>query len=342
MSPDSRQWFFLVILLVSAWLVYLLAPVITPFAIAAAIAYLGDPLVDRLEGLKVIRWSISRTLAVVFVFLLIALLITVCLLIMVPLLREQLQHLVEKIPGILEWVGTTAIPWLQETLGFTMPALDPMSLTESLKQYWREFSTAALSVLGTVSRSGQVLLNWAMNLVLVPVVSFYLLRDWDRLMDGIRRLMPRRLEPKLMTLAAEIHEVLGSFIRGQLLVMLALGLIYSIGLWAIGLELAFIIGLAAGLLSVVPYLGTIVGLGAAVIAGLFQFQDPLHIVLILAVFGAGQALEGMVLTPKLVGDRVGLHPVAVIFSVLAGGQLFGFLGILLALPVASVEQYLPG
>jgi predicted PurR-regulated permease PerM len=203
MSPDSRQWFFLVILLVSAWLVYLLAPVITPFAIAAAIAYLGDPLVDRLEGLKVIRWSISRTLAVVFVFLLIALLITVCLLIMVPLLREQLQHLVEKIPGILEWVGTTAIPWLQETLGFTMPALDPMSLTESLKQYWREFSTAALSVLGTVSRSGQVLLNWAMNLVLVPVVSFYLLRDWDRLMDGIRRLMPRRLEPKLMTLAAE-------------------------------------------------------------------------------------------------------------------------------------------
>jgi predicted PurR-regulated permease PerM len=122
--------------------------------------------------------------------------------------------------------------------------------------------------------------------------------------------------------------------------MLALGLIYSIGLWAIGLELAFIIGLAAGLLSVVPYLGTIVGLGAAVIAGLFQFQDPLHIVLILAVFGAGQALEGMVLTPKLVGDRVGLHPVAVIFSVLAGGQLFGFLGILLALPVASALNVL--
>ena len=129
--------------------------------------------------------------------------------------------------------------------------------------------------------------------------------------------------------------MLGAFVRGQLLVMVALGLMYAVGLWAIGLDLAFIIGMVAGLLSIVPYLGTFVGVVAAVIAALFQFQDILHVVLVLIVFGVGQSLEGMVLTPKLVGDRVGLHPVAVIFAVLAGGQLFGFLGILLALPVAS-------
>ena len=340
MSPDSRQWFYLVITVGSAWLVYLLAPVITPFVLAAAIAYLGDPLVDRLEGGKIIRWKISRTLAVVFVFMLMALLITIIAFILLPMLREQIKHLVERVPGILEWLGKTAIPWVRETLGVQSSMLDATIITDALKEYWKEASQAVLGVLGTVSRSSQALFNWLMNLVLVPVVAFYLMRDWDRLLDGVRSLVPRRLEPKLVNVAAEIHEVLGSFIRGQLLVMCALGLIYSLGLWAIGLDLAIIIGLGSGLLSVVPYLGTIVGLGAGLIAALFQFHDPLHIILVLGVFGVGQALEGMVLTPKLVGDRVGLHPVMVIFAVLAGGQLFGFLGILLALPAASALNVL--
>ncbi|MDH3924259.1 MAG: AI-2E family transporter, partial [Xanthomonadales bacterium] len=143
-------------------------------------------------------------------------------------------------------------------------------------------------------------------------------------------------------LCKEIEQVLGAFIRGQLMVMLALGLIYTVGLWALGLDLALIIGMGAGLLSIVPYLGTIVGVIAALVAAFFQFQDVLHPVLVLAVFATGQALEGMVLTPKLVGDQVGLHPVAVIFAVLAGGQLFGFLGVLLALPAASALNVLVG
>jgi len=183
-------------------------------------------------------------------------------------------------------------------------------------------------------------LGWLMNLVLIPVVTFYLLRDWDLLIKGIRGLLPRKIEPRVEQLAVEINEVLGAFVRGQLLVMFALGVIYTAGLWLIGLDLAFIIGMGAGLLSVVPYLGTVVGLLAAVLAAIFQFQDLFHTVMVLLVFGAGQMLEGMVLTPKLVGDRIGLHPVAVIFAVLAGGQLFGFLGILLALPVASALNVL--
>jgi predicted PurR-regulated permease PerM len=229
---------------------------------------------------------------------------------------------------------------LQLQLGLESLDFSTDKIRESLISYWKEASGAVLGLIGKVSAGGQTMLAWLMNLVLIPVVTFYLLRDWDKLVEGVRTLIPRKSEPVVSTLCREIENVLGAFIRGQLMVMIALGLIYTVGLWAIGLDLALIIGMGAGLLSIVPYLGTIVGVLAAVIAVVFQFQDVLHTVLVLAVFGVGQSLEGMVLTPKLVGDRVGLHPVAVIFAVLAGGQLFGFLGILLALPAASALNVL--
>jgi len=218
--------------------------------------------------------------------------------------------------------------------------LDPDSLAEAAGRYWKEASTALFGVLGSVSRGGQAVIGWLLNLVLIPVVTFYLLRDWDRLTAGVLALLPRRLEPTVKSIAREIDDVLGAFIRGQLMVMLALGLTYAIGLWLVGLDLAFIIGAGAGVLSIVPYLGTLVGVVAALLAALFQFQDLLHPVLVLVVFAVGQSLEGMVFTPHLVGDRIGLHPVTVIFAVLAGGQLFGFLGILLALPVAAALNVL--
>jgi predicted PurR-regulated permease PerM len=306
---ESRNWFILALIVGAGWLIYLLAPV-------------------------------NRTLAVVLVFLMISAAIFQVLLILLPMLRDQIERLVEKAPAMLEWVVGTALPWVQVKLGLSAFEVDAQSLTEALKSYWKEVSTALVGVLGSVSRGGQAMLNWLVNLLLVPVVTFYLLRDWDRLVEGIRTLIPRKAEPVVSQLFREIESVLGAFIRGQLMVMFALGLIYSIGLWLVGLDLALIIGMGAGLLSIVPYLGTFVGVVAAVIAVVFQFQDWLHTVLVLAVFGVGQSMEGMVLTPKLVGDRVGLHPVVVIFAVLAGGQLFGFLGILLALPVASALNVL--
>jgi predicted PurR-regulated permease PerM len=179
-----------------------------------------------------------------------------------------------------------------------------------------------------------------MNLLVAVVVTFYLMRDWDRLMERLRALLPRRSEAIIVRLAGQSDEVLGAFLRGQLLVMLALGLIYSLGLSIIGLDFALLIGLVAGLISFVPYLGTIVGVLTALIAALIQFQEPIYLLYVGLVFGVGQVLEGMVLTPWLVGDRIGLHPVAVIFAVLAGGQLFGFVGVLLALPVAAVAAVL--
>jgi len=337
---DSRNWFILALIAGGGWLLYLLAPVITPFVFSAGLAFLGDPLVDRLERMKLFKWQVNRTFAVVLVFLLISTVLTLSFLIFLPLLSDQVQKLVLRAPAMFEWIVGTALPWVQAKLGLTSIQLDAESLTTALQSYWKEASSALLGVIGTVSRGGQTVMAWLMNLVLVPVVTFYLLRDWDKLIEGIRTLIPRHIEPEVSTLSKEIEDVLGAFIRGQLMVMLALGMIYTLGLWAVGLDLALIIGMGAGLLSVVPYLGTFVGVIAALIASVYQFQDVLHPVLVGTVFAVGQALEGMVLTPKLVGDRVGLHPVAVIFAVLAGGQLFGFLGILLALPVASALNVL--
>jgi len=336
----SRHWFALALVLVFGWLLYRLAPVITPFAVSAGLAYLGDPLVDRLEKAKFFKWPFNRTVSVLIVFLLMTAVFSLILLILIPLLADQVRHMVRRVPEITEWLLSTALPWLQARLGLEGMSFETGSLVETVKDYGREAGAALLGVLGTVSRGGQAAMTWIMNLVLIPVVTFYLLRDWDRLVEGIRLLLPRSVEPAVSRVAGEIDEVLGAFIRGQLLVMMALGTIYALGLWAIGLDLAFIIGIGAGILSIVPYLGTLLGVIAAVLAALFQFQDVLHVVLVLAVFGVGQSLEGMVLTPLLVGDRIGLHPVAVIFAVLAGGQLFGFLGVLLALPVAAALNVL--
>jgi predicted PurR-regulated permease PerM len=327
---DTRGWFTLVLVVLAGWLLWRLAPVITPFAVAAGIAYLTDPLVDRLE-----RVGVGRTLAVVLVFLLLTALLAVSLLVLVPILLRQARELIEQVPAWLDWATSTALPWLRDQLGLEAGSLGLDEAQQLLKESWQEISGAALDVLGTLGRGGVAVVTLITNLVLVPVVAFYLMRDWDKLIAGIQNLLPRRRVVAISGLAREIDEVLSAFIRGQLLVMLALGATYAAGLALIGLQAAFLIGLTAGLLSVVPYLGSIVGLAIAIGVAVFQFGDVLHVVLVLVVFAVGQSLEGMVLTPILVGDKIGLHPVAVIFAVLAGGQLFGFLGILLALPVAA-------
>ena len=332
---ESRHWFVLVLSAGLIWLMNRLSPVITPFAIAAGLAYLGDPIVDRLEKLKFIKWDVSRGMAVTLVFSMMVFVMLMTLLFLVPMLSRQFSYLAERVPAIFNWLVDTGIPWVQSRLGLESLVFDAESVKQAIRTYWKEASMAAVGVLDRVSAGSQVVLGWFMSLLLIPVVTFYLLRDWDKLVEGIRTLLPRKSEPTISRLAGEIDEVIGAFMRGQLLVMIALGVIYTLGLLLLGLDLAIVIGMVAGLLSIVPYLGTIVGVVAALLAAIFQFQDIFHPLMVLLVFGVGQALEGMVLTPKLVGDQVGLHPVAVIFAVLAGGQLFGFLGVLLALPVAA-------
>lgn len=332
---ESQKWFVLAGVGLGGLLLYLLAPVLTPFLVAAVFAYIGDPLVDRLEG-----WKLSRSLSVVTVFLVLTLFALLLLVVLVPMLEHQVTLLISKLPHYLQWLQERAIPLLSERLGFDGPILDLGALQESLRAQWQQAGGAVKGVVGVLSKSGMTLLAWMANLLLIPVVTFYMLRDWDIMVAHLHELLPRRYEAVVVKLARSSDQVLGAFLRGQLTVMLALGIIYAVGLSIVGLELALLLGMLAGVVSFVPYLGFIVGIIAAGAAALMQFQELMPLLYVALVFGVGQMIEGMVLTPLLVGEKIGLHPVAVIFAVLAGGQLFGFLGILLALPVAAVVMVL--
>ncbi|MFO7603770.1 MAG: AI-2E family transporter [Gammaproteobacteria bacterium] len=318
-------------LLVCLALLYWLAPVLTPFVVAAVLAYIGDPLVDRLE-----RWRLPRTLGVVLVFVVLTSIAITLLLILIPMLERQFLLMAAKLPTYLEWLSGRALPWLSARLGVELPALEMAEVRQALQQHWQSAGGLAASLFRSVTQSGLAFFALLANLVLIPVVAFYLLRDWDLLVARVHSYLPHSIAPRVALIAREADEVLGAFLRGQLTVMLALALVYAVGLSLVGLDLAILIGLLAGLVSFVPYLGVIVGMVVAVFAGVMQFQEWMPLLYIALVFGVGQLLEGMLLTPMLVGDRIGLHPVTVIFAVLAGGQLFGFLGVLLALPVAAV------
>ncbi|MEY4719031.1 MAG: hypothetical protein RL563_1649 [Pseudomonadota bacterium] len=339
---DSQKWLALTFLAAISGILYCLAPILMPFALASFLAYLGDPLVDRLETYRLRNVQLNRTLSVVVVFFGIILFATTLLLIIIPTLEYQVSEFIEKLPSYLNWFNKSVIPSLQKYLGKGVRPIKTDQLLAMTRNYWQDGSGEGQgeNLLQSVSHSGAMIVGWIMNLLLIPVITFYLLRDWDELMQRIHDLFPRRYANTVSKLAGEVDEVLGAFVRGQFYVMLAMGVIYSLGLLAIGLDLALLIGMTAGLISFVPYMGVIVGIGLAFFAALLQFQDVFHFVSVLTVFGVGHAIEGMFLTPWLVGNKIGLHPVAVIFAVLAGGQLFGFLGILLALPLASVIMVL--
>ncbi len=327
---SNKQIFWLSVSLLFGWLIYLLSPVLTPFLVGATLAYMGDPLVDRLENIK-----IPRTLAVVLVFVVALLLFIGVLVILVPTISAQVQLTFEKAPEAFKWLNQTAIPWLNEHLKLKLTVTSE-GIQSWLQQHWQGTSAMLQSVLSGLGTSSMLLVAWLGNLLLIPVVAFYLLRDWDRLVAYVGALIPRQQSQIFFQLAKESDEVLGSFVRGQLLVMLALGIIYSLGLWISGLQVALLVGMIAGAASIVPYLGFAVGIIVASFAALLQFHSMGSLIPVVIVFAIGQALEGMVLTPLLVGDKIGLHPVTVIFAILAGGQIFGFVGVLIALPLAAV------
>lgn len=334
-TDESQRWFLLTALVIAGVLIYLLAPILSPFLVGALLAYLTDPIADRLEARK-----LGRTQSVILVFLLLTLVLVLAILLLIPQLSEQIQTMVRQAPAVLDVVQNRLLPWIEQNTGLNISRPDMASLQQLIRDHWQQTGSLAAQLMGGLTRSGLAVVGWVANLVLIPVVTFYLLRDWDLMMANIRTLLPRNLEPRITLWARECDEVLGAFVKGQLLVMLALGAIYALGLWLVGLDLALLIGMLAGLASIVPYMGAILGILAAALAAYVQFQEPLVLLWVGLVFAIGQMIEGMVLTPLLVGDRIGLHPVAVIFAIMAGGQLFGFVGILLALPVAAVIMVL--
>jgi sporulation integral membrane protein YtvI len=327
---DLQKLLLLASIVLGGWLLYQLSPVLMPFFIAAMLAYLGDPLVDKLES-----WNLSRTLSVTVVFCVFFLIALLLMLILVPLLSAQLAKLIQVLPTYLAKIQASLQPWLQ-SLGGASGQLDTDAIRQALSQYGSELSKVAGGLFTTMTRSGVVILQWLANLVLVPVLTFYLLRDWDVMVARFRELLPRRFATQVVDLSLECDEMLAGFLRGQLLVMFALAVIYCLGLSMIGLEFALLLGIIAGLVSFVPYLGLIVGIVLAGLAAYLQFGEWLPMLQVVIVFAVAQAIEGMLLTPRFVGERIGLHPVAVIFAVLAGGQLFGFIGVLLALPIAAI------
>ncbi|RDH81694.1 MAG: AI-2E family transporter [endosymbiont of Galathealinum brachiosum] len=335
---ESQKWMMLLIVSLTGFVFYLLSPVLMPFFAAALLAYLGDPIADRLEMKFQPRFSskLSRSLAVTIVFITLFSLLTIMAFLILPLLGKQIAYLVSNMPEYLDHIQNNVLPQVAKYLAIDTSVFDFDLLKKLFAAHYAQAGGIISQVVSSVASSGLALTVWAANMVLIPVVTFYLLRDWDVLMTHIDDLVPRKNQSIIRKLARESDEVLSAFLRGQFIVMLALGAVYSTGLWFIDLKLALLIGMLAGLVSFVPYLGFIVGIIAASVAMLLQTHDLMQLIPVIIVFSIGQMLEGMLLTPVLVGDKIGLHPVAVIFAILAGGQLFGFVGILLALPVAAV------
>lgn len=326
---------WLILIAVVGWLLYLLGPALTPFVIAGLFAYLFNPIVEKLE-----RHGIGRNLGVSLVFLILTLVLVAIVLVLIPFIDRQVTRFIEQLPRWTDWARDVAAPWVEQHFGISLDTVDSEGVVAMLQGHWKEAGGFATKLLTGVSKSGFAVVGWLLNLVIVPVAAFYLLRDWNVVVERIHALVPRSIEPIANRLAHESDQTLGGFLRGQLSVMIILGAFYGIGLWSVGISVGPLIGMVAGLISFVPYLGAIVGVGMGVIAALVQYQDGFHVLLVAIVFVVGQLLEGYVLVPKLVGDKIGMHPVAVMFAILAGGQLFGFVGVLLALPIAAVVMVL--
>jgi len=306
-----------------------LGPVLTPFLIGAILAYLGNPIAVRCE-----RAGLPRTLGTLIAVFVMSLAALALLLVIVPLVQAELTMLLRRLPDLASLFATHVAPRLAEYFGISVQ-FDIATLRELASENIESVRELGARLLSGVRTGGMVLLSLIVNLALVPVVMFYLLRDWNLLVGRIDELVPRRWLPLVRGMATDIDNVLAEFLRGQSLVMLSLAAYYVVALSVVGLKFALPIGILTGLLVFIPYVGFGLGFVLGVVAALLQWTGWPGFVAVLAVYGVGQLIENYVLIPYLVGDRIGLHPLAVIFALLAFGQLFGFAGVLLALPVSA-------
>lgn len=318
---------------------YAVLPLLGPFLLSALLAYLCNPLVLRLQR------RCSRATAVLLVFSLALCLLVLLVLIVVPMLARQLLQLYELLPRLLDWSQQTLLPWLQHKLELDEQIWHADKLKGMLLAHLDKTPDLATLLIRHVNSSVSLLLAWLGSVLLVPVLTYYLLLDWPQLVQRLERLIPRRYLSGSRHFFGQTHQVLSTFLHGQLSLMLVLGTLYAAGMALVGLELALVVGLLAGLASLVPNLGFIVGLLLALIAGLFQFGlDVYSLAFLVLVFVVVRVAEATLLTQALVADRLGLHPLTVTLALVIGGQLLGFTGILISLPVAAllnvVRRYL--
>ncbi len=335
MTARQQALFWFVLVVVFGLLLFLLREMLLPFVLGMAVAYLADPFADKLED-----WGFSRALATTVITALFFAIVLVAALLIVPVVAGQLIGLVERLPVYMEKFQASVLPLVNRILtelpaSFGAPELDWGR--EALSQYSKNAVQWLVSLGAGILSGGMALLNLLSLLVITPVVAFYLLWEWDVIVAQIDDWLPRRHAGRIRGIIAEIDRVLAGFVRGQGTVCTVLGLFYGVGLSLVGLEFGFVIGLASGALSFIPFVGAIFGAVASIGVALVQFwPEWLPVAGVAVIYAVGQVIEGNFLTPKLVGSRVGLHPVWVIFGLLAGGVLFGFVGMLLALPVTAV------
>jgi predicted PurR-regulated permease PerM len=327
----ASAWCLIAALVVLA--LWLLGPVLTPFVVAAVLAYALTPLVNKLDAS--FNGRMPRVVAVVVVQLLFMLVLLGLVFLIVPILAKELPLMREQVPLLADRLNTGLAPWLAQ-FGINV-SLDVASVKAvALKYLNANYEEMFGSVLSSLKLGGSVALAVIGNAVLIPVALFYLLMDWDKFVARLLELVPPPMRKTFDSFTDEADAVLGQYLRGQLLVMLVMATFYAIGLSLFGLDLALPIGIFTGLAMFIPYLGFGIGLVLAVLAGLLQFASVKALVMVAVVFGIGQVVEGFFLTPRLVGKRIGLHPLAVIFALLAFGQVFGFVGVLIALPASAV------
>jgi predicted PurR-regulated permease PerM len=336
LSPEQKQsTFWLALWLACALLLYALGPILTPFIAAAILAYALNGAVDRLERTRLGKFHLPRSLAVVIVILAFLAAVSALVLIVVPVLRTELPLLQAQIPDALARIDAVLSPRLAQ-LGIHIK-LDGSSLRTILtQQIMTSGDEIWTTVLASAKVGGSAVLGWLATAILIPVVLFYLLLDWHRLLLQMENAVPRRWVRQTVDMAHEVNALLAQYLRGQLLVMLVLALYYSAALALAGFDVALPVGILTGLLVFIPYLGYGLGLVLALTAAVLQFSDWSGVIAVAVIYGAGQVIEGFFLTPRLVGERIGLNPLAVIFALLAFGQLFGFVGVLLALPASAV------
>lgn len=328
-GPDWNTALFGIFFLALGGALWLLSPILAPFLAAAILAYIFAPVVDKLEAR-----GMSRAIGTVIAVLLLLLSVVLLLLIVLPLFTNEIAQLTQEFPGFIEKLKTSVIPWINEKAGLSI-TLDSSSLRQFVTDNMSDASGIAKKVFASVGVGGLAVVGFLINLMLIPVVLFYVLRDWDILIASIDSAIPRRIHPTVTTIAREIDAVLSEFLRGQISVMLIMSVFYVVGLRLAGLNLALPVGLITGLLVFVPYLGSGTGLVLGTVAAVMQFPSINGVALVWVVFAIGQLIEGFAVTPWLVGNRIGLHPVAVLFALLAFGQVFGFFGVLLALPASA-------
>ncbi|MCK6506062.1 AI-2E family transporter [Myxococcota bacterium] len=322
-------------------LLWLLWPVLAILVAAAAIAYVLDPLVDRFE-----RRGMSRELGIGALLVAGVLAGAVVTLLMVPPFVRKLGEIGVLLADFFSTIDQRVLPLaakVEELTGRSVP-LDLTELQAQVPQLIEEglprVQATATKVFQGLFTQGMGLISAILNLTLLPLFAFYLLRDWDRLIAMLHDLIPPTLRPRVERVAREVDGRLAAFVRGQLTVCAALGVIYSLGLWIAGIDLPFTVGMLAGALFIVPYLGTLVGVVLASLLAVVEYGIDVHLLWVALVFGGAQALEGYLLTPKIVGDKVGLHPLVVIIALLVGGSLLGIWGMLLAIPITATLSVL--